>query len=257
MSVQLIQYFTKLIPDDVTVAEELFQKVRILCWVMTSPANLHRKAIHVRATWGRRCNVLLFASDNFNASFPTINITVESGPDHLFDKTMAAFDYIHKNHVEEADWFLKADDDTYVIVENLRYFLSEQDTEKPVLFGNHFMTGTSMGFMSGGAGYVISKASLRKFGETDKRTCMGDVYGEDIGWAQCMDKLSVTFGDSRDSLGRSRFHCQDANTIIHGTLPDWIQKYQKYGAGKARNIYTILKLSQRGYPASTKTFRER
>ena len=36
--------------------------------------------------------------------------------------------------------YYQADDDTYVIVENLRYFLSSQDANEPVFFGHHFKT---------------------------------------------------------------------------------------------------------------------
>ena len=43
-------------------AARLYQKVRVVCWVMTRPETHQKKAMHVKATWGKRCNKLIFMS---------------------------------------------------------------------------------------------------------------------------------------------------------------------------------------------------
>ena len=53
--------------------------------------------------------------------FPTVGLNVTEGRDQLYEKTKQAFTYAWKNYKDEADWFFKADDDTFLIVENLRY----------------------------------------------------------------------------------------------------------------------------------------
>ncbi|KAK2144241.1 hypothetical protein LSH36_776g03004 [Paralvinella palmiformis] len=85
---------------------------------------LETRAKFVRETWVKRCNKWIFVSDETNASFPTISFGTKKGRKHLTTKTMRAFDYIYEHHINDADWFLKADDDTYVIMENLRYLFA-------------------------------------------------------------------------------------------------------------------------------------
>jgi len=109
--------------EKATLATDLQQKVRVLCWVMTSPETVSYKARHVKATWGSRCNVLLFMSSERDRHLPAVGLNVSEGHDNLWGKTRAAFAYIYSHHRDDADWFFKADDDTYVIVENLRLLL--------------------------------------------------------------------------------------------------------------------------------------
>ncbi|XP_065575789.1 glycoprotein-N-acetylgalactosamine 3-beta-galactosyltransferase 1-like isoform X4 [Artemia franciscana] len=48
--------------SDNTVSRNLYKKVRLLCWILTAGVNHGKKAAHVKATWGQRCNIILFVS---------------------------------------------------------------------------------------------------------------------------------------------------------------------------------------------------
>ena len=227
--------------DEDTEAHDLEKRIRVLCWVMTSPQNLDTKAIHVRKTWAHRCNKLIFISSVTNDTFPTVCLNVSEGREHLTAKTMQAFRYIYDHHMDDADWFMKADDDTYVILENLRYFLSGENTEDPVYFGHQFKTIVKQGYFSGGAGYVLSKEAMRRFGTKgeDPTMCIQDGGAEDIVFGKCMENLGVKVGNSTDSLGRSRFHCFDIEMHVNGVFPEW---YLNYDAHRAKKVNINLKL---------------
>lgn len=193
--------------EDTHVADELYKRVRILCWVMTNPSNLQSKARHLKATWGRHCNLVLFMSSEEDRDFPAVGLGTTEGRDQLYWKTIRAFQYVWKNHADDADWFLKADDDTFVVVENLRWILSNYSSEEPIYFGKRFKPFSPQGYMSGGAGYVLSKEALRRFVQGfNTQVCSHTSSVEDLAMGQCLEKVGVVAGDSRDTLQRETFH---------------------------------------------------
>ncbi|XP_059471615.1 glycoprotein-N-acetylgalactosamine 3-beta-galactosyltransferase 1-like isoform X2 [Neocloeon triangulifer] len=216
-------------------AKKLAKEVRVLCWVMTNPSNHKKKAKHVKATWGKRCNILLFMSSENDSSLPAVALPVSEGRNNLWAKTKEAFRYVYENYYDKADWFMKADDDTYVVVENLRYMLSSYNAAEPLYFGCRFKPYVKQGYMSGGAGYVLSKEALKKFvveGIPNKAKCRQDHDGaEDVEMGKCLERVGVQAKDTRDSLGRGRFFpfVPEHHLIPGHTNKDfWYWKYIYY-----------------------------
>ncbi|XP_059488129.1 glycoprotein-N-acetylgalactosamine 3-beta-galactosyltransferase 1-like isoform X2 [Neocloeon triangulifer] len=140
---------------------KLAQRMRILCWVMTAKRNHKTKAQSVKRTWGRHCDKLLFFSETEDSDVPTIKIeNVQSERYGLWTKVVGAYKYIHKYHREEYDWVLRADDDTYAIIENVREMLLPYSPNQPGYFGYRFLPHSPKGYFSGGGGVILSKEAL-------------------------------------------------------------------------------------------------
>ena len=70
---------------------------------------------------------------------------------------MAAFEYVWEHHKDDAEWLLKADDDTWVFTNNLRLFLNSQDPDEPHYFGCHYDSENGVGptYNLGGMGEIL------------------------------------------------------------------------------------------------------
>ena len=126
------------------------KRPRVLCLILTIPENLATRARAVNATWGARCDGYFFITELplHQLTFDVLRLAqqlpiapinnIKPGYLHLTQKTTLAFLFAYEHYAKEFDWFLKADDDTYVLMEHLRDFLSTQNTSTPVTFGYNF-----------------------------------------------------------------------------------------------------------------------
>ncbi|XP_045120843.1 glycoprotein-N-acetylgalactosamine 3-beta-galactosyltransferase 1-like isoform X2 [Portunus trituberculatus] len=192
---------------------------RVLCYILVGPST-HRTAIHVKNTWGQRCDRLVFFSSSNDTSLQPDVLDVPEGYGYLWAKTKAGLTHLHENY-PDYHWYLKADDDTYVIIENLRYFLQGRDPNVPVYYGVKFRRFVKQGYMSGGGGYVLSREALRRFVTealviTDQDKCAtNSVKGsEDLQLGKCLESVGVAAGDSLDETGRSRFFSHGPQSLF-------------------------------------------
>lgn len=98
------------------LADKLFNEVRILCLVMTYSENHKFKAANVKKTWGRQCNKLVFISDQHDEELGAVALPTSKGHSFLWGKTKQAFQYVYNHYFDDADWFIKADDDRFASI---------------------------------------------------------------------------------------------------------------------------------------------
>ncbi|CAF3721413.1 unnamed protein product [Adineta steineri] len=231
--------FQKIKLANVTIHSELLSP-RVLCLIVTAPKYFLDRVKAVNATWGPRCNRYFFITEyipqnmtlqqiNFAQQIPIAPIqNITPGYDHLTQKTTLAFLFAYEKYFNDFDWFVKADDDTYLIVENLKAFLSQKNPSEPVTFGYNYKVHVPKGFHAGGASYALSRESLRRFNEAHKdpnSTCLKDGGGEDVEIARCLRTKDVYPGQSLDKQNRELFHPFKYIEHFYGNFKVWLKEY--------------------------------
>jgi glycoprotein-N-acetylgalactosamine 3-beta-galactosyltransferase len=188
-------------------------------------------------------------SSRLSTSLPILdlkNATIEKY-DQLSEKTLLALSEIARHYLYEFDWFFKADDDTFVIVENLRHLLRYRSSNFSFYFGYVARTPDRF-YPSGGAGYVLSRQALKQFAEEilfkpEKRQLCRTDQAEDINLAYCLARVGVFVSNARDDQQRERFHPMTFEQHFMGKFTRWIERNAQFPQEKGERCCSPLTIS--------------
>ncbi|CAC5397490.1 C1GALT1 [Mytilus coruscus] len=156
---------------------------------------------------------------------------VKESKSHLTRKVRFMLRYVYLHYLKDYDWILNADDDTYVMMENLRFSLSLHSPDLPGYLDYHFNMHLKQVCMSGGAGYVNSRSGLKKVIEVafKENGCPPDGKDEDLDIGKCLQMAGVPPFVSYDKYGRETLHTDKDWQHIYGTVPRYLKKYSWNG----------------------------
>ena len=233
-------------------------QVKLFCGVYTLDQykghNVHSSLIRaMRETWASHCDGFVAFSNLTDPRIPALNIPHE-GPEayeNMWQKSRAIWKYIGQHYLEDYDYFILGGEDLMVIPENLKRYLEwvQQDetgettrhhrTPDDDLFAGRRFKGYGRDnyFNSGGAGYVLSRGTLRKFYEQGLEHSSCHAHSktamEDVMIASCLrDAFHIGLVDTRDDQQRERFHPFAPGHHYNWRFPkppqtDWYEDYNK------------------------------
>lgn len=188
---------------------------KIMCLVYTM-ADAHANRIRaMRETWAGGCDGFLAFSTESDPRLPVISLKHE-GPesyDNMWQKVRSIWRFVAENYLEDFDFFFIGGDDLFVMPHNLKTYLASllykdgaDPNTKEYFVGRRFNPGGRDPFNSGGAGYALSRATLRKFlaNMDDAQHCSAKAHTsmEDVMIARCLKHLGIHYTDTRDANGR-------------------------------------------------------
>jgi Fringe-like len=154
---------------------------KIFCGILTTERDHKTNAPAVIETWGKRCDGYLAFSTVDDEEISAVKVYHEdlamSGErQNNWQMVRSLWKYMHAHFVEDFDFFFLGRDDTFVIVENLRYYLTSPGIQERfndhagLYLGRRFKAegyeelnpGEFDGYYNHkGPGYVLDKHALK------------------------------------------------------------------------------------------------
>lgn len=215
--------FTLEVPQDANLAEYLHREIRVLC-IMTpvSKQALDDRGEIFLKTWTKRCHKFIFFADDPHDKFSD-NIIVLKNKTNDWERLKEALTYVYKHHLNDFDWILKTNDNTYMVMENLRWLLYQYEVDWPVIIGQRFLAED---YMIGV--YAISKRAFTRFiekGLVNPEICENSLSNDDKALSKCLQRLNVLQIDSVDDEGKGMFFRENPENSL---FPERYSDYDKW-----------------------------
>ena len=228
------------------IKEIIPREIKILCLCSTTGPRHEQRAYKVRETWGRRCDKLVFASDVIDEFLPSNSFFDKTGREFVSYKIFNAWKFIFDWYGEEYDWFVKTDDDTFLVVDNLKKFLQTKNPNEDNYFGYRLKLPKSMEEYedlktsektieyAAGCVEILSKKTLKRFvreAMTNEEKCPlpVDYENEDVLLGQCLNSIGIEVQDALDDYNRHRiliFDIISSLSVGSADKDNWIWHYR-------------------------------
>ncbi|CEF65409.1 Glycoprotein-N-acetylgalactosamine 3-beta-galactosyltransferase 1 [Strongyloides ratti] len=221
------------ISSEVKINVKRTEYPKILCVIFSHPTKETSTLNHIIRTWLAHCDKALFITttgEKFHDKgeggkkmrIEVIKISSEGGRMDILRKTIKSFKIIYSKFFnnttkQEYDWLLKVNDNSFVVIENLKKFLKNKNKNENIYYGYNSNFNKinkkkllNKKYISGGSGYVISKNGIKNIFENKKNfleNCNEKIVNgyEDIIIGICFKKLGIKGGNSRDENGFETF----------------------------------------------------
>ena len=190
--------------------------------------------------WGRMCNYLQFIDRN------TSGLAGDwlDGYGNLAGKSLRGWQFMHQKYGGtskesdrnglRADFYLKADTDSYIVASNLLEYLALFDPSVPHYIGRQFLHHSGVSFVAGTA-IILSAAALSELEDASKLrkdsmcsfTHFSENFAEDLALALCLRELGIFPQNTRDEHGSERFMVFSPSEMYDTAKPfqDWYYNF--------------------------------
>uniref|UniRef100_A0A915ADX7 Hexosyltransferase n=1 Tax=Parascaris univalens TaxID=6257 RepID=A0A915ADX7_PARUN len=176
----------------------------LLVGVMTAAKYVDTRAYNVWRTWGQHIpgKILFFVAEQTKTVHEGMPLVQLKGVNDIYPpqkKSFAMLKWMADNHLNDFDWFMRADDDLYVRGDKLERLLRSLDSDKAQFLGQaglgnsaeygQLALGQQDNYCMGGPGVVMSRETLRVVAPY-LRSCLTEMLTthEDVELGRCIRK---------------------------------------------------------------------